>query len=796
MLLAYSCYAGNYELAKHTLSHALSLDGPVGYDFLLVHPEDFDASELLEMLTGYGRKVTELKHEPAEAWPLGKNFAWQAVARHLFETGSEQQWLWWEPDAVPVKKGWIQAIEAEAKDATVLACQNNSGYFDGVAVYPPRVLELSMAAMMCRAAPFDQVAGRDLTGLIKPSKCIKSVWDINGLPPSFNSKEQAIKLIGDAYLFHRCKDGTLTQALNETILDKALNGLKRLVGGIEQKKSKTCVVMLGRYGDIVNVLPVCRHLAETEGVPGLVVSEQFKDLLDGVSYVDPIIFKGQFTDLKEGIALAKSRYDKVLVGQVNSRNVGVNTECVSFNQESWRQMGYLPDFGKLPLMFDKRDYDREKALVQRYKLTDKPLLLTCMTGKSSPFEDAQRLTAHLQAKWGERFEIVEIGQIKAERIYDLLGLMDEAACLISIDTAALHLSMASHVPLIALLAEKPTLWHGSTPKPGTLLARRYSEVMGYLHEIDACLSKLANFKSAMPRFTMQTEWKCGQFPLPLNKDVSHFNPGMVRDGAGQLWMLARKSARNSEGKWNSTLLACKLTDDLRITETIDVKIPRCKFQQHEDPRVIWKNNRFYVTFCGWSRKPKMAPKQLLAIFNANWQNEGLIQPQFANNLSGSLGVEKNWALFGHGGSFHFIYQFRPHIVVQMNGEIGLVQHLSDPKVSWNYGEVRGGTPPVQVGDEYITFFHSSLHWRNGQRRYYMGAYAFEAKAPFNVTRITKEPLLVGSENDTRIHGGPPVVFPCGALLENGEWLISFGVNDEACGWIRIPQKELEQKLCT
>lgn len=796
MLVAFSCYAGNLSLAVHTLAHAFKLDGRVDYEFLLVHCENVDPAPVAEILGQYAKAFTAVKYEPATGWPLGKNFAWQSAARWMFEKRRNTPWLWLEPDAVPLKKGWLDDIKAEYAGA-ILACRNNSGFFDGVAVYPGDVLERSISAMLCRSAPFDQVAGKEFGPFITHSKTIKSVWDINGIPPSFQSRESALRFTAGASLFHRCKDGSLADCLNETLLDRVSNGLKKMMAAPSQKR-ELCVVALGRYGDIVNVLPVCRELAMRGEAPALMVAEQFKDVLDGVGYVEPEVFAGSFTDVKEAVRLAQSKYDRVLVGQVNSRNVGVNTECNSFSEEAWRQMGFREEYGRLPLVFDRRDSEREEQLVKTHRKTAKPLLLVNCAGKSSPFQAAPLLLNHLSKKWGETFEVLDLSTVKAHRVYDLLALMDVAACLITIDTATLHLAAGSHVPMIALLSETPTLWHGSKPKPETLLARRYSEVPERLHEIDAVLEKLSKGQSATPRFISQTKWECGQIGLPLNVDVSHFNPGICRDGSGKLWMVARKSKRNAKGRFDSTLLACRMSESMQVLETRDVIIPERKlaYRQHEDPRVIWKNNRFYVTFCGWNRSPRFsAPRQIVSVFSSDWRYEAHYQPMYGNNMHGSSGMEKNWALFGHRGRFHFIYSFQPHVVVEMVEGTMCAPHTSEHSLKWDYGQIRGGTPPVLIGGEYLTFFHSSQPWRNGQRRYYMGAYTFEAAAPFRVKRITKEPLLSGSENDTRIHGGPPVIFPCGALFENGQWLVTFGVNDEACGWIRIPMNDLEERLC-
>ena len=73
----------------------------------------------------------------------------------------------------------------------------------------------------------------------------------------------------------------------------------------------------------------------------------------------------------------------------------------------------------------------------------------------------------------------------------------------------------------------------------------------------------------------------------------------------------------------------------------------------------------------------------------------------------------------------------------------------------------------------------------------MGAYAFSAKAPFELTRYTKIPIAAGSQLDPMVpNWSPLVVFPCGAVFDGDDWLITYGINDTACGWNRIPHEEL------
>jgi hypothetical protein len=160
------------------------------------------------------------------------------------------------------------------------------------------------------------------------------------------------------------------------------------------------------------------------------------------------------------------------------------------------------------------------------------------------------------------------------------------------------------------------------------------------------------------------------------------------------------------------------------------------------------------------------------------------------------GSEKNWLWFMHGGELHMIYETAPvHEIVRFTGNLGVVRAYKTKEhegIFGKWGQPRGGTPPVLVNGEYWSFFHSSIPWKNEKRRYFMGAYAFEANPPFRVTRMTVKPLLAGSQNDPWEEGQPLVVFPCGAIHRNGLWFVSMGINDMASAWIEIPHDDLRR----
>jgi hypothetical protein len=72
--------------------------------------------------------------------------------------------------------------------------------------------------------------------------------------------------------------------------------------------------------------------------------------------------------------------------------------------------------------------------------------------------------------------LIDLGKIKAHRLYDLLGLMERARFLVATDSAVLHLARAvPALPVVALQADTPGLWNGSPWRPEWIWSCRYRD---------------------------------------------------------------------------------------------------------------------------------------------------------------------------------------------------------------------------------------------------------------------------------------------------------------------------------
>jgi len=311
----------------------------------------------------------------------------------------------------------------------------------------------------------------------------------------------------------------------------------------------------------------------------------------------------------------------------------------------------------------------------------------------------------------------------------------------------------------------------------------------------------------LPSVTEQTPWRCAlyDFGKATEGNIAYFNPTLYERADGA-WLITRRSKPWSGFTYGfNDLMAFKL-DGNTPQYGIPVHIPSMLNGEHfEDPRVV-SGSKFlmlsmtnFIVFNGgrqWT-----GAHQILCEIDERWMGKKRFDPVFEGNgptVSSNRVNQKNWLWFMHDSAPHLIYWTQPHTVVRFKGNLEMQEKYvtKETNPEWNFGEPRGGTPPVLIGDEYWTFFHSSLPWKGmGKlRHYHMGAYAFESKPPFRIMRMTSKPILSGSKRDPWADGKPLVVFPCGALLKDGRWTVSLGVNDLCSAWIEIPHEKLERLL--
>jgi hypothetical protein len=246
------------------------------------------------------------------------------------------------------------------------------------------------------------------------------------------------------------------------------------------------LILLARFGDILNCLPIAYALHKRGGKVRWLVSKEHASILSGVSYVEVEEWPGTQDTLPKAIQYVRAKGQKALVAQA-WRNPDQRHLCDSFAKEQWRLAGMGDHYGRFPLVIDRRVPVRENVLV-RYHLNDakdRPIILVSTTSISTPYKYADKLIATIR---GLDAHVIDMDNVRVSNVYDLLGLYERADCLVSVDTMHHHLSRASYLPVVYLQNDG---WKGASPVPQVRASWRYSEIED-LSEVKAAVEKIVS----------------------------------------------------------------------------------------------------------------------------------------------------------------------------------------------------------------------------------------------------------------------------------------------------------------
>jgi hypothetical protein len=220
------------------------------------------------------------------------------------------------------------------------------------------------------------------------------------------------------------------------------------------------ILNLGRLGDNINLLPVAYANKGTT----FVTSEKYSSIFDGTSYCQTKKYSGDPVELQHCINLCQGLPD-LRVAQVFMHPKETKQEK-NYALESYRLGRFRDQWRKYPYIFDRRDPQREAKLIP-----EGPFIAVATHGVSSPFANSEHLMRGLKARFPE-YKIVDLSTIQAEKPFDLLGVLDAASCLVTIDTLHLWLANAAKCPTIALINEG---WRGSPPPVTATSTFRYRD---------------------------------------------------------------------------------------------------------------------------------------------------------------------------------------------------------------------------------------------------------------------------------------------------------------------------------
>jgi predicted GH43/DUF377 family glycosyl hydrolase len=277
----------------------------------------------------------------------------------------------------------------------------------------------------------------------------------------------------------------------------------------------------------------------------------------------------------------------------------------------------------------------------------------------------------------------------------------------------------------------------------------------------------------------------GKIHKPRNPypDQWAFNPGMV-----EIW--GRTLIVYRVGRQPSIFAVSELDKHYQPTRS-EFLFDFCS-QDHvpEDPRLIAIGDHLYLLYAGV--KPDFAGQCWMywAELGRDYKVISRHRCEYEPRCS-----EKNWVPFvNQKGMVVCIYNHYPFTILKY-GRPWRLHHAHEVEWGWQYGEIRGGANPVKHNGLWYHIFHSNQ--QHGKVKvYYVGAYVFDDN--YNIRAITREPIMSGNvkdwSNPWNGNGGISAVFPCGAIVRDDRFVISYGYLDSECRIAEIPTTEIDKRL--
>jgi len=170
--------------------------------------------------------------KPTEGWIPGSCSLFAAAAQHMESIG--EPFLWVEPDATPLHKGWLDAIAAAYQQyskpflgslVTHSLSNRPNPYFEGCGVYPANTWSRIKDKFILEES-WTLWCAEEVVPHAVDSPLFQHFWGVKDLAPTFvaqrksDSPVNALTLADvrqGAALFHRCKDQSLLRLMRDKL---------------------------------------------------------------------------------------------------------------------------------------------------------------------------------------------------------------------------------------------------------------------------------------------------------------------------------------------------------------------------------------------------------------------------------------------------------------------------------------------------------------------------------------------------------------------------------------------------
>lgn len=221
----------------------------------------------------------------------------------------------------------------------------------------------------------------------------------------------------------------------------------------------------------------------------------------------------------------------------------------------------------------------------------------------------------------------------------------------------------------------------------------------------------------------------------------------------------------------------------------------------EDPRISQIEKRLYLTYVAYDgcNPPRVALSSIsVKDFRArrwNWTKPVLISPPGVVDKNACILPEKV------NGKFVIFHRVYPNILVDFvddldfDGETKFLkgEHIIPPaRLSWDSKKVGIGPTPLKTEYGWLAIYQAV--GRQDSSKYKIGAMLLDLKDPAKVLYRSTQPVLEPVEWYENDGHKPGVVYPCGAVIKDGQLIVYYGGADSFVCASSAPIDEFLNKL--
>lgn len=210
-----------------------------------------------------------------------------------------------------------------------------------------------------------------------------------------------------------------------------------------------------------------------------------------------------------------------------------------------------------------------------------------------------------------------------------------------------------------------------------------------------------------------------------------------------------------------------------------------------DPRVLWIEDRYYVTWCNGYHGPTIGIAYTYD-FEKFYQLENAFLPYnrngvlFPRKINGEYCMLSRPSDTGHT-PFGDIFLSRSKDMIYW----GKHRHVMSPSGAWQSKKIGPGPAPIETTEGWLLIYHGVLQSCNGFV-YHAGAALLDLEEPWKVLYRTSPYIISPQEIYECVGDVPNVVFPCATLHDaaTGRIAMYYGAADTVTGLAFMQVDEL------